>query len=138
MILHWRIRTGSDWWFSKILRTGLDRIQFYRIRTGLGLKNFTVRSSLVCTTSSHDVRINHVTCQLIWCSSFCVERVFLLWISCIIYNTSYALPYKWFNQSGKPRFSFGYSDFLLRVDYRHHTQKQPELFCVSAGYRRCI
>jgi len=60
MILHWRIRTGSDWWFSKILRTGLDRIQFYRIRTGLGLKNFTVRSSLVCTTSSHDVRINHV------------------------------------------------------------------------------
>jgi len=20
MILHWRIRTGSDWWFSKILR----------------------------------------------------------------------------------------------------------------------
>jgi len=27
--------------------SGLDRIQFYRIRTGLGLKKFTVRSSLV-------------------------------------------------------------------------------------------
>jgi len=24
MILHWRIRTGSDWWFSKICRSGLD------------------------------------------------------------------------------------------------------------------
>jgi len=48
MILHWRIRTGSDWWFKKICGSGLDRIQFYRIRTGLGLKNFTVRSSLVC------------------------------------------------------------------------------------------
>jgi len=28
MIIHWRIRTASDWWFSKILRirTGLDSI----------------------------------------------------------------------------------------------------------------
>jgi len=28
MILHWRIRTGWDWWFSKILqiRTGSDYI----------------------------------------------------------------------------------------------------------------
>jgi len=28
MILHWRIRTGSYWWFSKILwvRTGSDSI----------------------------------------------------------------------------------------------------------------
>jgi len=26
--------------------SGLDRIHFFRIRTGLGLKNFTVRSSL--------------------------------------------------------------------------------------------
>jgi len=43
-------RTGSDWWFSKILRTGLDRIQFYWIRTGPGLKNFTVRSSLSVIT----------------------------------------------------------------------------------------
>jgi len=50
--------------FQKFCESGLDRIQFYRIRTGLGLKNFTVRLSLVCTalctTSSHDVRINHV------------------------------------------------------------------------------
>jgi len=33
--------------FQKFCGSGLDRIQFYRIRTGLGLKNFTVRSSLV-------------------------------------------------------------------------------------------
>jgi len=28
IILHWRIRTGSDWWFSKILpiRTGSDSV----------------------------------------------------------------------------------------------------------------
>jgi len=34
--------------FQKFCGSGLDRIQFYRIRTGLGLKNLTVRSSLVC------------------------------------------------------------------------------------------
>ena len=33
--------------FQKFSRSGLDRIQFYRIRTGLGLKNFTVRWSLL-------------------------------------------------------------------------------------------
>jgi len=33
--------------FQKFCGTGLDWIQFYRIRTGLGLKNFTVRSSLL-------------------------------------------------------------------------------------------
>jgi len=32
--------------FQNFCGSGLDRIQFYRIRTGLGLKNFTVRSSL--------------------------------------------------------------------------------------------
>ena len=32
--------------------TGLDRIQFYRMRTGLGLKNFTVRSSLLRDATS--------------------------------------------------------------------------------------
>jgi len=32
--------------FQKFCRSGLDRITFYRIRTGLGPKNFTVRSSL--------------------------------------------------------------------------------------------
>jgi len=46
MILLQRSRIRSDWWFLKILRPGLDRIQFYRIRTGLGLQNFTVRSYL--------------------------------------------------------------------------------------------
>jgi len=35
-------------YFQKFCGSGLDRIQFYRIRTVLGLKNFTVRSSLVC------------------------------------------------------------------------------------------
>ena len=34
-------------YFQKFHGSGLDRIQFYRIRIGLGLKNFTVRSSLV-------------------------------------------------------------------------------------------
>jgi len=33
--------------FQKFCGSGLDRIQFYWIRTGLELKNFTVRSSLV-------------------------------------------------------------------------------------------
>jgi len=42
-------RSGLDWtgYFQKFCRSGLDRIQFDRIRTGLGLKNFTVRSSLL-------------------------------------------------------------------------------------------
>jgi len=52
MILHWRIRSGSDWWFKKNCGSGLDRIQFCRIRTGLRLKNCTVRSSLVLTHCS--------------------------------------------------------------------------------------
>jgi len=46
-----QIRTGSDWWVSKMCGSGLGRIQFYRIRSGLGLKNFTVRSSLDFTQS---------------------------------------------------------------------------------------
>jgi len=33
-------------YFQKFCGSGLDRIQFCRIRTGLGLKNFTVRLSL--------------------------------------------------------------------------------------------
>jgi len=33
--------------FQNFCGSGLNRIQFYRIRTGLGLKNFTIRSSLV-------------------------------------------------------------------------------------------
>ena len=36
--------------FQKFGGLGLDRIQFYRTRTGLRLKNFTVRSSLPCAT----------------------------------------------------------------------------------------
>jgi len=33
--------------FQKFYRSGLDQVQFYQIRTGLGLKNFTVHSSLL-------------------------------------------------------------------------------------------
>jgi len=46
IVLFGWIRTGSDWWFLKLCGSGLDRIQLLRIRIGLGLKNFTVRSSL--------------------------------------------------------------------------------------------
>jgi len=35
--------------FKKNCGSGLDRIQFYRIRSGLRLKNFTVRSSLIAS-----------------------------------------------------------------------------------------
>jgi len=38
--------------FQKFCGSGLDWIQFYRIRTGLGLKNSTVRSSLPITQVS--------------------------------------------------------------------------------------
>jgi len=41
----WGLDRTDD--FKKFCGSRLDRIQFYRIRTGLGLKNFTVRSSLV-------------------------------------------------------------------------------------------
>jgi len=36
--------------FLKFCRSGLDRIQFYRIKTGLGLKNFKVHSSLLAVS----------------------------------------------------------------------------------------
>ena len=61
MILHWRLRTGSDWWFSKILLTGLDWIQFYWIRTELGLKNFIVRSSLLDSQNRKFAPILNIT-----------------------------------------------------------------------------
>jgi len=35
--------------FQKFCGTGLDRNQLFRMRTGLGMKNFTVRSSLLGT-----------------------------------------------------------------------------------------
>jgi len=38
---------------QKFCGSGLDRIQFYRIRTGLGLQNFTVRSSLLHIRNEH-------------------------------------------------------------------------------------
>jgi len=46
MILHWRTGLDRTDGSQKLYRSGLDRIQFYWIRTGLGLKNFTVLSSL--------------------------------------------------------------------------------------------
>jgi len=41
--------SGLDWTdeFQKFCGAGLDRIQFLRIKIGLGLKNFTVYSSLM-------------------------------------------------------------------------------------------
>jgi len=41
--------SGLDWTddFQNFRRSGLDRIQFHQIRTGFGLKNFSVRSSLM-------------------------------------------------------------------------------------------
>jgi len=59
--IYWQIRTGSDWWFSKILRRVLDRIQFYRIRIGLRRKNLSVRSSLPYTTE-----LNHLENHTVW------------------------------------------------------------------------
>ena len=49
MFLQQQIRTGSDWRFSKMLRirTGSDSI--FSVRIGLGLKIFTVHSSLLCS-----------------------------------------------------------------------------------------
>jgi len=42
--------------FQKFCGSGLDRIQIYWIRTGLGLKNFTVRSYLISPSKNHPVR----------------------------------------------------------------------------------
>jgi len=53
--------------FEKFCGSGLDRIQLYRIRTGLGLKNFTVRSSLLANRSGTGSRVAELT--LAW---FCV------------------------------------------------------------------
>jgi len=49
MILHWRIKLDRTDDFQKFCGSGLDWIQFYRIGTGLGLKNLLVRSSLLAT-----------------------------------------------------------------------------------------
>jgi len=47
MILLGRIKPNRIDDFQKFCGSGLNRFQFYRFRTGLRLKNFTVRSSLV-------------------------------------------------------------------------------------------
>jgi len=51
--------SGLDWTddFQKFCRSGLDRIQFLQIRTGLRLKIFTVRPSLQCSkqATSHSM-----------------------------------------------------------------------------------
>jgi len=46
VVLHGKVRTGLDD-FENFCGSGLDRIQFFRIRIGLGLEMFTVRSSLL-------------------------------------------------------------------------------------------
>jgi len=50
LILHWWTGLERAIEFQKFCRSALDRIQFCRIKTGLGLKNFAVRSSLVCNS----------------------------------------------------------------------------------------
>jgi len=56
-------RTGD---FQKFCRSGLDRIRFHRIRTGLGVKNFTVRSSLQSTTTAS----HQSTVRLCWVAQY--------------------------------------------------------------------
>ena len=53
MILHWRIRLDRTDDFQKFCGSGLDWIQFLRIRIGLGLKSLSVRSSLNSTGSGN-------------------------------------------------------------------------------------
>jgi len=43
MIFHWRTGLDRTDDFQKFCGSRLDRIQFYRIKTELGLKNLTVR-----------------------------------------------------------------------------------------------
>jgi len=49
-------RTGLDRTddFKKFCGSGLDRIQIFWIKIGLGLKNFTVRSSLLIIAKVSD------------------------------------------------------------------------------------
>jgi len=66
-------RTGD---FQQFCGSGLDRIQFYPIRTGLGLKNFTVRSSLFWGTNKFTFRkhckiaIGIKACNFYFCFRF--------------------------------------------------------------------
>ena len=55
--------------FKKFCESGLDRIQLLRIRIGLGLKNFTVWSSLMSTQvylkrDKEDVQVECTTCPM--------------------------------------------------------------------------
>jgi len=63
--LHGRITTGSDWCFQKFCGSELDWIQNFWIRIGLGLKNFTVGSSVLDSA----MRSNHKQCPWIRCQS---------------------------------------------------------------------
>jgi len=49
--------------FQEFCGSGLDRIQFLRIRIVLGLKNFTVRSSLILAWSGFLLSV------MCWCAS---------------------------------------------------------------------
>ena len=50
----WLDRTDD---FQKFCGSGLDWIQFLRIRIGLGLKSFTVRSSLIYTRQQNEIQM---------------------------------------------------------------------------------
>ena len=51
--------------FFKFCGSGLDRIHFLRIRIGHGLKNFTVRSSLVADRGEHGQDRDYISCRIL-------------------------------------------------------------------------
>ena len=68
MILHWRIRTGSDWWFSKILRirTGSDSIVLDQDWT----RTEKFHSPLISASHQHANVKNASPCCGQWCHSW--------------------------------------------------------------------
>jgi len=67
--------------FQKLCGSELDRIQFYRIRTELGLKNFTVRSSLNLAWLQFE---NY----FMWPNNFSDSFIFCSRMFCFILQTS--------------------------------------------------
>jgi len=68
--------------FQKPCGSGLDRIQFYRIRTGLGLKNFAVRSSL--TSMSQVSNVSNLLARKINIQNASVSQIRGEFVYCLI------------------------------------------------------
>ena len=66
MISHWRIRTVSDRWFSKILRIRPGSDSISTDQTGLGLENITVRWSLIPISSDHHRKFSPIMIMVHW------------------------------------------------------------------------